>query len=95
MMINSTFLIKRITLFLFVLHCFGTLYINRHNYLSYQSYDFLKNPLKSIRLKYFNKIITTNSTGILEVQNTERLQVIDCKEIFEEHLNGNNLMQTL
>ena len=33
-----------------------------------------------------NKIITTNSTGILEPQNTERLQVIDCKKIFEEYL---------
>lgn len=32
----------------------------------------------------FNKIITTNSTGILPVQDKERLQVIDAKEIFEE-----------
>ena len=39
----------------------------------------------------FNKIITTNSTGILPVQDTERLQVIDCKEIFEEYLKENNL----
>jgi hypothetical protein len=78
---------------LFVLHCFGTLYINRHNYLSYQSYDFLKNPLKSIRLKYFNKIITTNSTGILKPEDsTERLQVIDAKEMLEEYLNENNLI---
>jgi len=38
----------------------------------------------------FNKIITTNSTGILSVQDTERLQVIDCKEIFEEYLKENN-----
>lgn len=38
----------------------------------------------------FNKIITTNSTGILEPQNTERLQVIDCKEIFEEYLKESN-----
>lgn len=36
------------------------------------------------------KIITTNSTGILEPQNTERLQVIDCKEVFEEWLNTQN-----
>lgn len=35
---------------------------------------------------HLNKIITTNSTGILPVQNTKRLQVIDCKEIFEEYL---------
>lgn len=38
----------------------------------------------------FNKIITTNSTDILEPQNTERLQVIDCKEIFEEYLKEGN-----
>lgn len=36
----------------------------------------------------FNKIITTNSTGILDPQDSERLKVIDCKEIFEEHLNN-------
>lgn len=41
----------------------------------------------------FNKIITTNSTGILKPENsTERLQVIDVKEIFEEYLNENNLI---
>ncbi len=39
---------------------------------------------------FFNKIITTNSTGILEPQNSERLQVIDCKEIFEDYLKENN-----
>ena len=40
-----------------------------------------------------NKIITTNSTGILKPEDsTERLQVIDAKEIFEEYLNGNNLI---
>jgi len=32
------------------------------------------------------KIITTNSTGILPVQDKERLQVIDYKEIFDECL---------
>jgi hypothetical protein len=35
------------------------------------------------------KLITTNSTGILEPQKSERLEVIDCKEIFEEYLNKN------
>lgn len=41
----------------------------------------------------FNKIITTNSTGILKPEDsTERLQVIDCKEIFEEYLNKSNLI---
>ena len=37
----------------------------------------------------FNKLITTNSTGILKPEDsTERLQVIDCKEIFEEYLQN-------
>jgi hypothetical protein len=36
----------------------------------------------------FNKIITTNSTGILKNKDSsKRLQVINCKEIFEEYLN--------
>jgi len=43
-----------------------------------------------IYVDIFNKIITTNSTGILEPQDNERLQVIDCKEIFEEYLKENN-----
>jgi len=40
----------------------------------------------------FNEIITTNSTGILKAKDfRKRLQVIDCKEIFEEYLKENNL----
>ena len=39
--------------------------------------------------KIFNKIITTNSTGILKPEdNEERLQVIDCFNIFQDHLNN-------
>ena len=39
----------------------------------------------------FNKIITTNSTGILKPEDSsERFKVIDCKEIFEEYLKENN-----
>lgn len=35
--------------------------------------------------EYINKIITTNSTGILKPEDSnERLQIIDVKEIFEE-----------
>lgn len=41
-------------------------------------------------LCFINKIITTNSTGILPNKDEERLQVIDCKEIFEEYLKENN-----
>jgi len=40
--------------------------------------------------KVFNEIITTNSTGILKAKDfRKRLQVIDCKEIFEEYLKEN------
>ena len=38
---------------------------------------------------FINKIITTNSTGILEPQESNTFQVIDCKEIFEEYLKNN------
>lgn len=39
----------------------------------------------------YNKIITTNSTGILKPEDsTERLQVIDCKVMLEEYLKENN-----
>jgi predicted dehydrogenase len=41
---------------------------------------------------FWNKLITTNSTGILKPEDSnERLQVIDCKEIFEERVKENNL----
>ena len=39
--------------------------------------------------KHINKIITTNSTGILKPEDsTKHLQVIDCKKMFEEYLNN-------
>ena len=42
---------------------------------------------------FINKIITTNSTGILKPEDSsECLQVIDAKEIFEEYLKENNLI---
>jgi calcineurin-like phosphoesterase len=37
-----------------------------------------------------NKIITTNSTGILEIQNKDNLQVIDCYDIFNDYLQNKN-----
>lgn len=67
---------------LFVLHWFDK-----------ELYELIQNKNGSYTsvLKYqnFNKIITTNSTSILKPEDSnERLQVIDCKEIFEENLNG-------
>lgn len=75
-----------------VLHCFV-----KHTYYTLLNADKENDALyteycgkKTMNYPYFNKIITTNSTGILPVQNTEHLQVIDCKEIFEEYLKENN-----
>ncbi len=65
---------------LFALHCFEYICITT-------------GPLKQMRIENmgfdtnFNKIITTNSTGMSKPKDSERLQVIDCKEFFEEHLN--------
>ena len=70
----------------FVLHCFIDIYNCRKDILRYCK--------ESGGGEYFcqniNKIITTNSTGILPVDDNERLQVIDCKAIFEEYLKENN-----
>ena len=75
---------------LFVLHCFVELYYS-------EKYEELRYALlgggQSYDLDIFNKIITTNSTGILKPEDsTERLQVIDAKEMLEEYLNENNLI---
>jgi len=45
-----------------------------------------ENDKFEVKIKNINKIITTNSTGISKPKDSERLQVIDCKEIFEEYL---------
>jgi len=69
----------------FALHCFIDLYggvdyinayIKKRN--DFPGYLFFK--------EFINKIITTNSTGILSTQNKERLQVIDCYDIFNDYL---------
>jgi hypothetical protein len=69
---------------LLVLHNF------HHNGITYNDNTMY---LKGVKTNVFwNKIITTNSTGILKPEDSnERLQVIDCKEIFEERVNKNNL----
>ena len=84
---------------LFALHCF----VQRSNQFGsqalfiYKQGFYQKDCVSSEEKQYvFNKIITTNSTGILKPKDSSaHLQVVDCKEILEEHLNGNNLMQTL
>lgn len=48
--------------------------------------QFEKDKLNHKQECYINKIITTNSTSILEPQDNERLQVIDCFDIFNDAL---------
>ena len=69
---------------LFVLHCFVD-----DKKLREIQYDWDNEWLGEVET-IFDKIITTNSTGVLEPQNSDRLQVIDCKEIFEDWLEENN-----
>ena len=64
------------------LHWFGSKYEVNAFEIEYLCEDF--GTLSNI-----NKIITTNSTGILKPEDSKgRLQVIDCKEIFEEYLQN-------
>jgi hypothetical protein len=77
---------------LFVSHCFGYLDVldwenckGKMETLIYfqakQNDDYDAVVYDSIKL-VADKITTTNSTGILEVQKSERLEVIDCVEFF-------------
>jgi len=74
---------------LFVLHCFISLYGGESYINSFVSKgdDF---PEFYSFGDFFNKIITTNSTGMSLVQNKERLQIIDCYDIFNDYLQNKN-----
>jgi len=48
--------------------------------------DFTKRQKEYISKLPFDKIITTNSTSILEPQDNEKLQVIDCFDIFNDSI---------
>ena len=73
---------------LVALHCFA-----RQDYILNIYGNCLEDSCLADNVCDFNKIITTNSTGILKPEDsTECLQVIDAKEIFEEYLNKNNLI---
>jgi hypothetical protein len=69
---------------LFGLHCFkDEFYIQ----------DILRDRNRDSSYKvehFFNKIITTNSTGILKPQESDGLQVIDCFDIFQDYLKESN-----
>ena len=64
----------------FAVHCF----IKTNHYDMYLDWHRNSGEFSNIV-----ELITTNSTGILKPQDTERLKVIDCKEIFEEWLKNN------
>jgi hypothetical protein len=69
----------------FALHCFIDLYSGADYINAYikKRNDF---PEFLFFKEFINKIITTNSTGTCETQNKERMQVIDCYDIFNDYL---------
>ena len=74
---------------LFVLHCFISLYGGNDYINAFVSKgdDF---PAFYSFGEVFNKIITTNSTGVLLQKNVKRLQIIDCYDIFNDYLQNKN-----
>ena len=65
----------------FALHCF-------HHFYSAKEDLMKKEEAGYSYVEFINKLITTNSTGILSTQNEKRLQVIDCYDIFNHWLKG-------
>lgn len=57
---------------------YGIKWVSVFSPLCYAWFDLLLDDLYNI-----NQLITTNATGVLEPMKGERLEVIDCKEIFE------------
>ncbi len=58
-------------------HC----YLKENKFVKYDYTGGYKGEA-SFRYNNIDKIITTDSTGALEVQDTEHLQVVDCQEFF-------------
>jgi hypothetical protein len=58
-------------------HC----YLKENKFVKYDYTGGYKGKA-SFRYNNIDKIITTDSTGALEVQDTEHLQVVDCQEFF-------------
>ncbi len=63
----------------FALHCF-------HHFYSAKEDLMKKEEAGYSYMEFVNKLITTNSTGILLVQDKESLKVIDCYNIFNDYL---------
>ena len=68
---------------LFALHCFGYLYGSDYIIVGFKKENNF--PTRLILDKFIDKVITTNSTGISEPQDKERLQILDCYDIFNNH----------
>lgn len=54
------------------------------------SFGYFDEKEQKMKNAWFDKLITTNSMGILKVENSERLQVIDCSDIFNDYLKQKN-----
>jgi hypothetical protein len=65
----------------FALHCFHHFYSTKESLMK-------KEKAGYSYMEFINKIIITNSTGACETQNKERLQIIDCYDIFNNWLKG-------
>ena len=71
---------------LFILHCFGYLYGDDYINVGFtKENDF---PSYLFLGEVIDKVIATNSTGISKPQDKERLQILDCYDIFNDHLKG-------
>jgi hypothetical protein len=66
----------------FALHCFHHFYSTKESLMK-------KEEAGYSYVEFINKLITTNSTGILLAENKESLQVIDCYDIFNDYLKNN------
>ena len=55
---------------------------NKNEYKQIKEYFNISSQISFYDKKNIDKIITTDSTGVLEVQDTKHLQVIDCQEFF-------------
>ena len=64
-------------------HC----YLKENKFVKYDYTGGYKGKA-SFRYNDIDKIITTDSTGVLEVQDTDKLKVIDCEEFFNNFLQN-------
>ena len=61
---------------------------NKNEYKQIKEYFNISSEISFYDKKNIDKIITTDSTGVLKVQDTKHLQVIDCEEFFTNFLQN-------